>query len=173
MKHDPVLYGEIRGFLHAVALVNTESSAAGEYCDFSFAHVPAIGPLKESLTRYVLTKVQETAPNRVWRGKPVLETCDGWRPEVEQAANELLHMLFTPRPMLGQTAEADTPRRVLPHSLVETLDRFLSGEPPTVWRLTWRSPDGERSYPWSVAYPKDWVFDHEGEWFHLGLIYSD
>lgn len=56
---------------------------------------------------------------------------------------------------------------------MKLLAQLFDGGDVKVWKLDWLTPEGQSTYPWSVAYPADYVFEHQDEIFQLTLIYSD
>jgi hypothetical protein len=152
-----LIYGQIQGFLMALQSLN--HSEHGEYCEFTFAHVPRVGALGCSLTKHMQAVVRTTG--RDWHGKPTLQEVRNWRNHLPKKLHEMFFFL-------RQTSNTATV-----NSFMELLMGFFEDDNIKVWKLEWFMPGGQSTYSWSVAYPADYVFEHHDEIFHLTLIYSD
>jgi hypothetical protein len=152
-----LVLGQIQGFL--LALESISDSGPNEYVEFRFEHVPRTGALASSLTRHTQSLVRRSG--RDWRGKPALSEVANWQGQLPARLNEMF--FFLRRPSNQSTVD----------SFMELLARLFEGGDVKVWKLDWHTREGRSTYPWYVAHPMDFVFEHGGEIFQLTLIYSD
>ena len=175
-RTNPIVYGQIQGFLLAMNILNSDMAQQTENCceEFTFYHVPKTGYILTSLVNYIHQRINELSPGREWIGYPQLEPVHKWEEVMLAKLNGMFFFSFQPVAAFDPAVTLEEPSQCASEFLA-LLKQLFDESDIKVWSLKWSKFDryASETYPWSVAYHNDYVFECETEIYHLTLIYTD